>query len=257
MNIDDRKLYCYLRGSITRIVLDDDVFLDAFIKLLEVPGKLAHLRRLSLKEKQAVVEQQVAHLATIRASQWNGIEAAEIVAAHMMRVVDRKGVPIAFGAVKKEADLLRPVVDWLANQDGFTVFKEIPMGRSKVDVFGYRTGGFFRSDVAIAAELKNDIEQLKRGLDQMTTFCEYAHRVYMACTPLMAAEYLKKHVEARTVVHWDPDLLNNKLRKVGLGLLIVRDDEVEEVIAPKHAAPNERKFQEVLRVIQARPIAVR
>jgi hypothetical protein len=257
MRIDPLKHYCYLPGPLVQVVIDDPKMLDGLIELLEIPGKPAHLRSLSTAEKKAAVEQQVNHLAKLKTSLWYGVDHAEIVAAHLLKVGDRKGTPVFFSPVKKEADLLTPIAAWLGAQGGLDVFKEVPMGTKRVDLLGYRKGGFFRSDSAVAVELKNDIEQLKRGLDQMSTFSEYAHRVYLACTPLMAAQYLQKHAEARTVRHWDPDVLNNKLRKVGIGLLLVRDKDIEEVIPPRDSTPNDRKFKELLAELTGRYNAVR
>lgn len=252
MRIEDQKLYCYLPGYFVRNALNDQSTIDKVVQLLEVPGKEAHLRKLPLEEKKAAVEVHATHLAKLKTSLYYGVEPPEIIAAHMLQLTDRKGIPIVFSPVKKEADLLAPIAAWLSKQSNFDVFKEVPMGTKRVDVLGYRKGGFFRSELAVAVELKNEIEQLKRGLDQMTTFCEYAHRVYLACTPFMAAEYLAKHAKAKNVQHWDPEVLNNKLRKIGLGLLIVRNENVEEVIAPKETTPNGKKFKEILSELSTR-----
>ena len=56
-------------------------------------------------------------------------------------------------------------------------------------------------------ELKNSEAQLRRGLDQMTAFAEYVNEVWLACTPLMAAEYLHKHTASKTVRRWDPEVV--------------------------------------------------
>lgn len=257
MRIDESKYYCYLPGTFLRACLEEHEMLDGLIKILEIPAKPAQLRTLSIVDKRESMTQHVAHLAKLKTSQWYGVELPEILAAHMMSFRDRKGSPLLFAPVKKEADLLAPVAAWLSARGGFDVFKEVPMGTKRVDVLGYRKGGFFRGDLAIAVELKNDIEQLKRGLDQMSTFSDYAHQVYLACTPLMAAQYLFKHAEARNVGHWDPEVLNNKLRKVGIGLLLVRDKDVEELITPRESTPKEKKFHEVLAQLNARYSAIK
>jgi len=83
-------------------------------------------------------------------------------------------------------------------------------------------------------ELKNSEAQLRRGLDQMTAFAEYVNEVWLACTPLMAAEYLHKHTASKTVRRWDPEVLNRKVSEFGSGLLIVADSggRVIEAVVP-------------------------
>ena len=66
----------------------------------------------------------------------------------------------------------------------------------------------------------------------MGTFGEYANVVYLACTPAFAAEYLDRNSESRGVPHWDPGVLDRKLKAGGFGLLLVERDAVFEVIEP-------------------------
>ena len=90
----------------------------------------------------------------------------------------------------------------------------------------------------------------------MTTFRTYADEVYLACTSLMALEYLYKHAETKGVRQWDPDALDGRLRQVGIGLLVVHwqidGPVVEEVLKPKTSAPTEPKRREVLEHIKGR-----
>jgi len=89
----------------------------------------------------------------------------------------------------------------------------------------------------MAVELKNDDIQFARGIDQMGTFAEYAHTVYLACTPAFCAEYLDRNAESRGVNHWDPSVLERKLTAAGFGLLIVERDRVFEVLKPTERTP--------------------
>jgi hypothetical protein len=239
---------------------DPDAALTAWLmELLEVPGKPAQLKRLSAAEKLSAVEHQVEHLRKTRTSLWYRVEPAEIVAATIFRGF-RGGTsrtPKVFGAVKTESALKKPVAAWLRQAKKADVYGEIPMGTKRVDVMGHRKEGMiFSSDVIVAVELKNEIEQLKRGLDQMTTFGTYAHEVYLACTRYMAAEYLSRHADAKNVHHWDPDVLNDKLRQLGFGLLLVDGDDVDEIIPPVRRSPDAKKVKEVLAVVDDRKISL-
>jgi hypothetical protein len=115
---------------------------------------------------------------------------------------------------------------------------EVPLGRRRIDVLGHRAAGFGHPASLLAVELKNDDIQFARGIDQMGTFGEYAHAVYLAGTPAFCAEYLDRNAESRGVNHWDPGVLERKLTSGGFGLLIVERDNVYEVIRPAERTPS-------------------
>jgi hypothetical protein len=102
-----------------------------------------------------------------------------------------------------------------------------------------------------AIELKNSDEEFRRGPDQMQSFSEYAHAVYLACTPSFAAEYLERNAEHRSVNHWDSTLLDRKLKQGGFGLLVVERDSVFEVIKPVDRTPPDAKVSKVIGSLSA------
>lgn len=229
MRIEPNRHYCYVMGVLLKSFLEDEAAVTNLMKALKVPGKSAHLNRASLKEKMSYVDAQVAHLATLESSEWYGVAPAEIVAAHLWRSLNGRDRKLLFSAVKAEAELLRPVVNYFESK-GYSSFAEVPMGRNRVDLVAIHAGGLLSKPRVVAVELKNSCAQLKRALDQMTTFGEHATQVYLACTPAMAAEYLDGHARAHNVKRWDETVLNRKLKAFGFGLLLVRpnfNDHVE------------------------------
>jgi hypothetical protein len=170
----------------------------------------------------------------MRSSEWFGVVPAEIVAAHLWRGLGARDRKMMFSAVNKEAELLRPVATWFKSK-GFDVYAEVPAGRHRIDLVAINPGGIFKRPQLIAVELKNSLSQMKRGLDQMTTFGQYATEVYLACTPAMAAEYLDTHARVPGVKHWDATVLQDKLEAFGFGLLLVsvNFDNIEEAIKPQ------------------------
>ncbi len=126
------------------------------------------------------------------------------------------------------------------------------MGRCRVDLVGYRSAGFLRAGRAVAVELKNDLGQLKRGLDQMATFRDYGHEVYLACTPALAAEYLDSHAEAPGVRRWDSAVFDRKLGEFGFGLLLVEDDDVNVHLEPRRKEVAEDKLAELAAVLRSK-----
>ncbi len=146
-----------------------------------------------------------------------------------------------FYDVAREEDLRRPVARWLQSR-GDEPYMEIQLGRRRIDVLGYRRSG----PRLTAVELKNSDEEFRRGPDQMGSFAEYAHAVYLACTPAFAADYLERNAEHRAVNHWDPTLLDRKLKQGGFGLLIVERDTVFEVINPVEQSPSPERVAKVI-----------
>ncbi len=127
------------------------------------------------------------------------------------------------------------------------------MGTSRVDVLGSKKGGWLSATEIVAVELKNDLAQMKRGLDQMTNYADYAHRVYLAITPFLAAAYLDSHSEGLQ----GPPLgcgcvLDRKLEQFGFGLLLVEGNSVYEHRQAKPRVPHAKKLQEVELALRGR-----
>jgi hypothetical protein len=153
-----------------------------------------------------------------------------------------------FYDVAREEDLRRPVARWLEGR-GEQAYMEIQLGRRRIDVLGC-TG---RNGVTLltAVELKNSDEEFRRGPDQMGSFAEYAHTVYLACTPAFGADYLERHASHRSVNRWDASMLDRKLKQGGFGLLVVERDKVFEMIEPVPRAPSEDRVAKVVANIPA------
>jgi len=239
--------YCGLRLSKLRQLLSDASVLDVLVEKLQVPGEPKVLKRLTMQEKTACMETQIDHFRRSTTSVWYGVPTLEVLAASIWRAAeDRlftdKGVYTKkvvrrqwFNGVSEEDDLRVPVGRWLRNS-GYQPHMEIPLGSARVDVLGYKHSTLSSSERLVAVELKNDLQQFKRALNQMSTFAEYANAVYMACTPDFVAEYLD-HNEQSTG-HWDPDALERKLTGNGLGLLIIEKEMVYEVTKPLERTPS-------------------
>jgi len=255
MRLYEDQFYCYLRGATLRVLLDDGACLDTLMAALGVTGKPAQNRKMPPKEKWQAIEHQIAHLQKTPTGPWYQIDASEIVAATLFRVLGSKAAKL-FGAARSEEALRQPIVSWLKREKKLNVYDEVSTARNRADVMGYgKDGLFFKSDFVVAVELKNDLRELKRAADQLLTYSEYAHEVYLACTPYMAAECLHEHASAPTVRNWDPEWLNNRLRKIGAGLLLVnmgngrQEPEIITALKPMQQSPNPKKLAEVLRSI--------
>ena len=204
--------------------------LDLLMKAIGVKGKPGQLKKLDPDEKARAILHELAHLAESRTSIWHEVHKLEILTFFVYEVLNKAERAAIFGHVAKESDLLRPVAQHFVDQ-GYEVYDEIPMGRNRADLVAHIPGGFFNvwTPTVIAVELKNDLTQLKRGIDQLTTFQDYAHQTYLACTPAMAHEYLRWHAKSPGVKHWDSGALKRKLEKIGAGLLLVQGASVQRL----------------------------
>jgi len=247
---NDDERYCYIRSGKLMEYYADPTVINALMERLQVPGTTATHNLMNDQEKKAAIEAQIEHFSQTPASFWYRVPPREILAASIWRCggdfLSQRVIEDRFYDVAREEDLRRPVARWLQNR-GDEPYMEIQLGRRRIDVLGYNR----RGPLLTAVELKNSDEEFRRGPDQMSSFAEYAHAVYLACTPAFAADYLERNAEHRAVNHWDPTLLDRKLKQGGFGLLIVERDAVFEVIKPVGQNPSPERVSKIINGLPA------
>lgn len=245
----DNERYCYLSTEGLVHVLDAPRSLDAILKHLGVHLKANVRRSMSPEEK---LDEIVAHTKRLvdgsKNSPWRHCSGFEVLAAAIWQLrgagLGSKLVDQAFWGVRVEEDLRTPVANWLASQ-GLNVHHEIRVGLRQPDLLGHRKR-LLRGHQFVAVELKNELREFGRAADQMTTYADYAHEVYVACTPAMAVAYLDAHARGRGTSGWDPQVFNRKLEKLGAGLLLVEGDRVLQAQLPSEHSPIGKNVDEVL-----------
>lgn len=245
------RRHCYLPVASLEQLYKEPVVVDALIDALAVPGKPTTFRKLGADEKRAAIEQHVEHLRRLPTSPWLGAHALEVLAAGMYSARRVIGAPIVkyLFCVEREESLAAPVTEWL-RQKGLSVVPEVPLGMNRVDLLGYKDT-FWSGKQVVAVELKNDLQQLKRGVDQMTTYADYAQKVYLACTPDLAASYLAANASAEHVPAWDGAVLARKLQKLSVGLLLVEGATVVEAHPAGEHRPTDDKLGAVERLVKS------
>ncbi|MGH7282633.1 MAG: hypothetical protein ACRELY_13990 [Polyangiaceae bacterium] len=253
---DDRETirYAYLRLPRLKEALENEKVIHAVMGELGIDRKPAVLRSMSRKEKLTAIEHHVRAQQTDPHSEWFDHSLPNIIAACVFassRLTDGF-VDKLFSYAKRESDLFGPVSQH-CEKNGYDVHAEIDLSRKKADIVLLKTGmwgGLLTSDESVAIELKNDPKQAEHALDQMTTYRDYVHQVYLACTPFMAAEMLSQHAKRPHVRRWDFDLLHRRLNELGLGLLLVEGNDVYEVIEPDTTTPDPEKVKELKSAIE-------
>lgn len=248
-DVESTDWFAYLPVPILETLVDDAAFLDLLLATSGVTTKASSLKAMSVEEKRRAVKTIVESHKNQPGAVTHGLHELEILAVLLGQAtaaakMPAKYVKMLWPSVKKEADLLAPVAAHYRTEK-YEVYREIPMGRKRVDILCHKPAGFLRAEHLIAIELKNSLAELKRGIDQLTTFADYAHSVYLACTPALAVEFLTDHASARGVHKWDPKALENKLSRAGIGLLIVRENDVFEVARARASKLKEEKRAEL------------
>jgi hypothetical protein len=251
----DNALYCFARVSQLRTAMKSARVIDALFVDLNPPGKGAPDRKLPREDKLEIIDQELRYRLKAKASRWRGASFLEALAGELwsgsLPKAQKKAI---WHSVAREADLLRPIVE-LFRADGLATYQEVKMGRYSADVLAHQAKRLLGlvPERFIAIELKNEISEFKRGLNQLATFADYTHTTYMACTASFGAEYLHWHANAATVRHWDPDALTSQLRRAGIGLLLlVEPDGFIEVLPAAETGVEEAKVAE-LRKEMSRP----
>ena len=89
-----------------------------------------------------------------------------------------------------------------------------------------------------AYRLRIDQEQVERCV-------EVVEKIDDPRTPATIADQLVRHLEGRSVKHWDADVMYRRLRDLGFGLLVVEGQQVYEFIECRENDPTDKKFEEV------------
>jgi len=246
----DARRHAYARARLLNEAVQCEPVLDAVFKHLKVPHGGASLSKLDVPAKQAAIVKHAKHLSEMTTSRWHRTDVTEIVAASIAESkLAAQHKATVFPSARREAELTGPVVNWLRTKCD-SVYEEVPMGTSRADVVGYRPpfsifGAPLTVPTVVTVELKNQLGQLTRGLDQMTTYRDYSTSVYLACTPRLAVDYLKKHANSPGIRRWEPDALEHKLKSFGFGLLLIEGEEVTEVRPPKSRVVDSERFDRI------------
>lgn len=242
--------YAYARAPLLAKLYEDRATIDAVIKSLGVPIAHGHRGKLSDDQARKTLKMYVNQVRALPGSPWHGLSAADVAAAAAIRAqLPAELRAIAFPSAKREDDLRAPVAAYM-RKFLLTVYEEVPTGRNRADLFGRRRGPLGGTNVVV--ELKNSLPDFKRGMDQVTTYASYAHEVWIACTPWLAARYLDEHARGAAVQGWDPRWLEKKLAAVGCGLLLVEDGTVSRVHEPRGNTVDDKNAAEVRAALQGR-----
>lgn len=237
---DDERV-AYLRAERLRRVLGKTAVVD---RLLEHLGAAPSARRLGADEKLEALFDHAQEMTDH--PRWSGYTWGEVLVV----ALDDAGHD-CFDRVQPEKLLSAPVERFLRSV-GCSVLAEEPIGNRRADVLGYRHIGKRERLEFIGVELKTDVDEWKRGPEQLATYALYCHRVYLACAPGFALDVLRKHAAGRGSRGWSAEVLQEVLYRSGFGLLLVEGRSVYEVHEPQPTEPDERNVEHLANQVARR-----
>jgi predicted DsbA family dithiol-disulfide isomerase len=229
--------FCYLDRAFIDEVMENEVAQRNLAMQLGIALSSSHWDRLSSSKKAEQLLDAAAYQSRAP-TKWHGLQPLEVIAGVVLETIDIDHFLPAAGI---EAELTLPVEMWLLDR-GYDSFTEVPIGKNRIDVLGVHS----KTGEVVGIELKNDLSQMKRGVDQITEFGQFCDRMYLGVTPALAARYLAEHGNHRDTSGWDPRFLDDKLSSIQAGLLLVDVDALEDAVeihleAPKRVVAQKRK----------------
>ena len=225
-----------LKGSKTAV--------DALLKGMAPPGTYAGLKKLTDEQKLAKARELAADLKDLEPKKYKLLTPDSILICQCYRALaDKKPAKKVFDAIfgpDDEVEIKEPVARFCYRQ-GLTIFVEVPIGKSKADIIGYRRTGKVR---LIAVELKTRTEELKKCFAQLMDYQSGVDRAFLATTPGAIVKYLCADKE-----EIDPRALDEELRKCGAGLIVVdhRADVCTVVKQPPVGQPSQETRESLIR----------
>ncbi len=190
---------------------------DALLKVMDFPGMPGSVSGLSVEEKLGKARSQALHLKN-ELLEYKCLSVEDILMCECYQAFTNSEFKVpgdhfamVFGPVE-ESETAKPVARYFYGQ-GYTIFTEVPIGKSRADLVAYNREG---EPQLIAVELKTKVVQLKKCFAQLMDYETGADQVYLATTPGCVIKYLTADVD-----EVNPHALEEELRRCGAGLLIL------------------------------------
>lgn len=189
---------------------------DALLAHMDYPGVPGSVRNLNTDEKLAKALSQAAHLKN-ELPEYKALSPEDILVweCYETFTTGRYRIPaehfeLLFGP-DEEHEITKPFARALYRL-GYSIFLEVPIGKSRADIVAYKTEGECR---ILALELKTKVVQLKKCFAQLMDYQTGVDEVYLGTTPGAIIKYLTADVD-----EVDPRMLEQELRKCGAGLMV-------------------------------------
>lgn len=221
---------------VTSRLLESEKNID---KLLEVMQYPAQIKNLSKNEKIDALKKH-AQYCKERDPRLRYLTVKDVV---VLNAWDRESkisdteIKRVLGDVQKEIKLKLPVARYFSKQ-GYDIFEEVPIGKSRADLLA------FRSSETVAIEVKSKMEALKIALEQLPDYRMGVNKCYLGTTSACIIEYITKFDDPI-----NSEILEGKLRSIGVGFIIIDYTAglVHKIFAPSYSGKiNNELYQQII-----------
>ncbi len=236
-NPDPEARSSYLRLGALRAALLDRRSFNAVVDQLGMPIRVAPQAR-SPAENLAAVLAFADELGRAR-GEFSAVRGPDVLVAALWRAT--LAGPLAsdglFFALPRRAELTARVAGWLRAFAGARVAASVPVARSQLDLLASLPDGAGRTQL-VAVGIAAEPGAVAGALAQLATADRHVNRQYLAVTPTTALGVVQAAYRASRPPAWNPLVLDESLRRGGIGLLLVEQAQVVEGLATGKKVPD-------------------
>lgn len=217
------KRHCYVRAAALDQLLETPGVLELLADELGVTPPLASLSSI---EQLEAVRRRAIHLAVTN-SPFRGLSLEEIVVAtaYASRRLDHTGWKRELTRPPNQQELYRACEAWLRERATF-ITSGSRLGRARWPLVGGVSPALDDGQFVVAVAPLADPRTFEADLERLAREGNFAHEHYVACSPAMALGFLAAKARAASPPQWDSLVLDRELRTLGLGLLLLEQDEM-------------------------------
>lgn len=195
-------------------LLENEKNIDKVLEALLYPGNIKNLSR---SQKLDALRAQAEHCIKVNPN-LKFLTAKDVIVVYAwdeLRHSSKREAERIFGHVKGEKKLKLPMAMYFRDK-GYNVFEEVRISKSQADLLAFPSSGW--SPETIGIELKTEVAQLRRALDQLTDYRVGVDKCYLGTTAYCVIDYIRASCTRGSI---KADILKEKLESIGVGLFTI------------------------------------
>jgi hypothetical protein len=228
------RRHCYLRSSFLEVLLADSRAVSRLMSELGVEPPPAHVARSPTDELEAL-RQRAIHL-SVTDSPFRGLSVEEILVlgAFSATLLFDPAWRRALGQEQSHGGLLAACRAWLGSRV-VVCCAGGQFGKHRWPLVGFTSAAPDAVEAAVMAVVPiSNAAAIATDLDQLVTEGSFANELYLACSPGVALHYLYLHAELGGTFRWDTRCLDQRLKRSGVGLIVVDPDGATLHLPARH-----------------------
>lgn len=252
------KWHCYVRPAALQALLETPGAVELLLDLLG-SEESASLESGTREQQLRSLRRQAIHLAVRPDSPFCGLSIEEILVltAYTSDWFDKTTWKREVSRHPDEREIEAACREWVHDRTA-TIRTGQQLGSQRFRLVGYAFADYVAPEqVVFAIAFCLSAHAMARDLDQLTAEGGFAHELYVACSPATALDYLElSSRSAGGTPRWDASALDRRLRRLGLGLLLVERERVA-LCMPARRNNSPPALYEALHLLKAAEISER